>query len=190
MRTVPPLNNSLLKHPGANTPGLFTVFNILFISYSIAVKISPTAPTIPSSGCIAVSWVSLAALEIFLSRISIMATFSMYGISAWLRRLNTWVFTSFSRSSGAPRVMMISEVAAVSGTLTARQPSASSYFLEASTPVPSTSTVTSVSFTPQNSTVQVLFCGISSSLPAAFWMTKRPVLHFRSMSVRTHSSFR
>lgn len=50
-----PLNNSLLKHPGANTPGLFTVFHILFISYSIAVKISPTAPTIPSSGCIAVS---------------------------------------------------------------------------------------------------------------------------------------
>ena len=109
MRTVPPLlNNSLLKHPGANTPGLFTVFHILFISYSIAVRISPTAPTIPSSGCIAVSWVSLAALEIFLSRISIMATFSMYGISAWLRRLNTWVFTSFSRSSGVPRVMMMS----------------------------------------------------------------------------------
>ena len=44
MRTVPPLNNSLLKHPGANTPGLFTVFNILFISYSIAVKISPLLP--------------------------------------------------------------------------------------------------------------------------------------------------
>ena len=62
MRTVPPLNNSLLKHPGANTPGLFTVFNILFISYSIAVKISPTAPTIPSSECIAVSWVSLAGV--------------------------------------------------------------------------------------------------------------------------------
>ena len=34
MRTVPPLNNSLLKHPGANTPGLFTVFHILTLSQS------------------------------------------------------------------------------------------------------------------------------------------------------------
>ena len=29
-----PLNNSLLKHPGANTPGLFTVFNVLYITLS------------------------------------------------------------------------------------------------------------------------------------------------------------